>query len=111
MSAYAFILYPIKNAETINQGKLSLSVLGVEAISNYELDVTLEKPTPYFLELTAFATYRSIRPDALQKWGRAYAADADNMLFNGPFVLTEWVHGASLTLEKNSSYWNANSSS
>lgn len=107
-SAYAFILYPIANAETINQGKLPPTALGVKAINDYELEIILERPTPYFLELTAFNTYRPIRADALAKWGRAYAADADKMLFNGPFILTEWTHGASLSLEKNTSYWNAN---
>jgi oligopeptide transport system substrate-binding protein len=35
-----------------------------------------------------------------------YAADADMMLYNGPYVLSEWVHGASMRWVKNPLYWN-----
>ena len=35
-----------------------------------------------------------------------YAADAADMLFNGPFVSRAWVHGASMRFEKNPTYWN-----
>ncbi len=106
-SAYAFILYPITNAKAINEGKLPAEKLGVKAINDYQLEVTLHQPTAYFLDLTAFITYRPIREDAIKKWGRAYAADADNILSNGPFILTDWIHGASLKMKKNPYYWEA----
>ena len=104
---YAFLLYPIVNAEVINQGELPADKLGVKALSDHELEVTLVKPTPYFLDLLAFGTFRPVRQDALNKWGRAYMADADTTLSSGPFILKKWVHGANLTLTKNPHYWNA----
>ena len=36
-----------------------------------------------------------------------YGADADTMLYNGPFRITTWVHGAHLRFEKNPYYWDA----
>ncbi|WP_372810319.1 peptide ABC transporter substrate-binding protein [Litorivivens sp.] len=106
-SQYAFILFPIKNAEAVNRGDMPEGALGVEAAGAHRLEVRFEQPCPYFDKLTAFMTYYPVRRDVVEQWGRAYAADADKMMFNGPFVLSRWVHGAHLELIKNPRYWNA----
>lgn len=107
-SGYAFLLYPIKNAEKIVQKKAKVQDLGVKAVDDYTLKVTFERPCAYFDSLVAFQTYFPIRQDIKKKWGSKYAADADKMVFNGPFQLTKWVHGASLELVKNPNYWAKN---
>ncbi len=104
---YAYIMYPVKNAEKVNKGELPLEALGVKALDDHTLQVELEQPCPYFLDLTAFISYRPIRQDFYQAKGERYAADAGDLLFNGPFKLASWVHGASLRLEKNPDYWRA----
>ncbi len=104
-SAYASALFPIKNAERINRGEMPSTALGVRAVDDYRLDVQFERPCPYFLGLTAFFTYYPVRADFYQKRGERYAADAGDMLYNGAFTLTRWVHGARLTLTKNPHYW------
>jgi oligopeptide transport system substrate-binding protein len=106
-SEYAFILYPVKNAEAINRGALPPSALGASAPDDRTLEVALERPCGYFLGLTAFPTYMPAREDFYNQRPDRYAADARDLLSNGPFVLTEWVHGASLTLVKNPLYWDA----
>jgi oligopeptide transport system substrate-binding protein len=106
-SEYAFILYPLKNAEAVNAGKLPTTALGVRARDDRTLEVELERPTGHFLGLTAFATYLPLREDFYRARPGRYAADAKDLLSNGPFVLTRWVHAASLTLEKNPRYWDA----
>ena len=106
-SEYAFILYPVKNAEAVNAGKLPPSALGVRAKDDRTLEVDLERPTGYFLSLTAFATYLPLREDFYRARPGRYAAEAQDILANGPFVLTRWVHAASLTFEKNRHYWDA----
>ena len=105
-SEYAFILYPVKNAEAINEGKLPIKNLGVVAKGDYTLEVTFEKVCGYFLGLTSFATYYPMREDLINRTKDTYASSPQNMLFNGPFKLTEWIHGASLKMEKNLNYWN-----
>lgn len=104
-SEYAFILYHVKNAEKINQGKLPIDQLGVVAKDAQTLEVTFEKPCGYFLGLTAFATYLPLREDFINQKKDKYASSPEDMLFNGPFKLTKWVHGASLKMEKNDQYW------
>jgi len=106
-SEYAFIMGSIKNAEAITAGKLPPTSLGVAAPDDWTLVVELDRPCGYFLGLTAFQTFLPLREDFYdQKRGR-YASDAGDLLSDGPFMLTRWVHAAELTLEKNPRYWNA----
>jgi oligopeptide transport system substrate-binding protein len=106
-SEYAFILCPVKNAEAIVKGKAKVEDLGVTAKDDSTLSITFEKPCGYFLALTSFGTYFPVRQDFHQAQGAKYGADADKLLYNGPFKLTKWVHGASLSFERNENYWNA----
>jgi oligopeptide transport system substrate-binding protein len=105
-SEYAFIMYAVKNAEAINTKKMPIDQLGVSAPDPYTLKVEFERPCGYFLGLGAFPTYAPIRQDYYESQGQKYAAEYNTQLYNGPFILTKWVHGASLTLEKNPNYWN-----
>lgn len=105
-SQYAFITYPIKNAEAITNGELPTNALGVSAAGPRRLEVEFEQPTPYFDKLVAFITFLPLREDFFLATNGRYAADADMMLYNGPYVLSEWVHGASMRWVKNPRYWN-----
>lgn len=108
-SEYAFILYAIKNAEAINDGKLPLEALGVTAIDDRTLEIEFANPVPYFDKLVAFYTFNPIREDFYRSRDGRYAADVEDLLFNGPFVMTRWIHGAAIRLEKNPLYWNRDS--
>ena len=104
-SEYAFILYPIRNAEAINRGELPVDALGARAEGDRTLVVDLERPVAFFDKLTAFSTYYPVRQDFYEATGGRYGADADQLLYNGPFVMDSWVHGQSLDLRKNPLYW------
>ena len=106
-SQYAFIMFGIENAEAINSGDLPGESLGVRAVDDRTLEVRLARPVPYFGKLAAFATYNPINQAFYESRVGRYAADADDLLYNGPFVIANWVHGASLRLEKNPRYWDA----
>ncbi len=106
-SRYSFILSPIKNAERITAGKLPPETLGVKAINDYELYVEFERPCAYFLNLTTFVSYLPVREDIYSRFKNKYFSDVEYMVFNGPYVLKQWVHGASLLMEKNPRFWNA----
>ncbi len=104
-SEYAFILYPIKNAEAINRGELAVTELGARAIDERTLAVEFERPIAFFDKLTAFSTYLPVREDFYRATEGRYGADADQLLYNGPFALSSWVHGQSLRLDRNPHYW------
>ncbi|MGX4685711.1 ABC transporter substrate-binding protein [Vagococcus sp. JNUCC 83] len=107
-SEYAYLHGPVKNAEAITAGDKDKSELGIKAIGDYELEITLEQPTPYFEKLLSFSTFLPQRQDIVEKYGNKYAATSENAVYNGPFVLaefdgpgtdTEWAY------EKNDTYW------
>ncbi|MAF90655.1 MAG: peptide ABC transporter substrate-binding protein [Bdellovibrionota bacterium] len=106
-SQYAFIMYTVKNGEAISKGKMPLNKLGVTAVNDHTLKVELERPTGYFLGMTSFATFYPAREDIVKKFGDKYASEYNHAVYNGPFKLTKWVHGASLRMDKNEHYWNS----
>ena len=104
-SQYAFLLFPIKNAEAINAGKMKIDDLGVKAIDDHTLEFTLENPCAYFLNLTYFKVMQPQRQDIVEKYGDTYGSDVETLIFNGPFKITEWSHDHQVVLEKNEEYW------
>lgn len=118
-SEYAYQLYYIKGGEAWNSLKTDApdfaqkyeelkKKVAIRALDDKTLEVELETPTPYFLGLMAFPTYLPTRQDVVEKHGDKFGADADKLVFNGPFVLKSWIHEDSLILEKNPNYWDAN---
>ncbi len=104
---YAFLMRLFTNGEAIIAGHMPPESLGVEALDDHTLVAHLTSPTAYFMELVTFISFRPVREDFYRAQGDRYAAEAGQMLSNGPFTLTEWVHGASLRMVKNPYYWNA----
>jgi oligopeptide transport system substrate-binding protein len=106
-SQYAYQLYYIKNGQAFNEGKAKAEDVGVKAIDDKTLQVTLENPTPYFLELTAFYTYFPVNSKIAQKNPKWYANAGPDYTSNGPFKMTSWEHNNKIVLEKNENYWDA----
>lgn len=104
---YATIMYPIQNAEAIHQGSKAVATLGAQVIDERTLKVTLEVPMAYFPGMLVHSAFFPAREDFYLKQGELYGAEPENMLYNGPFTLSSWTHGASLVLDKNALYWNA----
>jgi len=103
-SNYAYQLYYIKNAEAYNKGKAKAEDVGVKALDEKTLQVTLENPTPYFLELTAFYTYYPVNKKVVES-NPNWAVEAKTHVGNGPFKIAEWEHKNKLVLVKNANYW------
>ncbi|MBB5179115.1 oligopeptide transport system substrate-binding protein [Planomicrobium koreense] len=98
----------IKNATAISEGKMDKAELGIEATDEKTLVVTLERPVPYFMSLMAFGTFYPQNEAFVTEKGDAYASNSDNLLSNGPFVLTNWDGtGLKWSMEKNAEYWDA----
>lgn len=104
-SEYATIFFAIKNAEAINKGQAPVSSLGVRAEGDRILHVELVRPVAYFDKLMVFKSFNPVREDFYNATRGRYGADADTLLYNGPFKITRWVHGSQLRMEKNDFYW------
>jgi oligopeptide transport system substrate-binding protein len=109
-SQYAYMLYHVKGGEAYNAGEGKVEDVGVKAVDEKTLEVTLERPTPFFASLTSFITYLPAQKAAVEKHGvDKYGAAIENMVFSGPFKITEWVQEQKLVLEKNEMYWDKDS--
>lgn len=106
-SPYAWILNDILNAPAVNASEMDLDELGVKALDEETLEITLANPTPYFEQLVTNRVFFPQREDIVDTHGDKYGSEMDTVVFNGPFTLEEWVHNAELTLAKNENYWNA----
>ncbi|QWG29052.1 peptide ABC transporter substrate-binding protein [Bacillus mycoides] len=102
---YAFIAYYIKNAEAINKGEKPGTELGAKAVDDYTLEVELEKPVPYFLNLLAFPSYYPLNEKFVKEKGDKFGLEADTTVYNGPFVMSSWKHEQGWQLKKNDKYW------
>ena len=105
-SDYAYQLYYLKGGEAYNTGTGSVDDVGVKAIDEKTLEVVLESPTAYFLELTSFYTYYPVNKKVVEA-NPDWAKNADTHVSNGPFKMTGWEHNATITLAKNDNYYNS----
>ena len=108
-SQYSFQHESVKNAKDITAGKLPLESLGIKAIDDYTLEVILEAPTAYFLDLTAFPTFYPIRKDIIEQYGNTWSLNPETYIGNGPFITSEINQDESIIMIKNTNYWNADS--
>ncbi|ANN35528.1 peptide ABC transporter substrate-binding protein [[Bacillus thuringiensis] serovar konkukian] len=102
---YAFIMYDIKNAKEINEGKIPADSLGVKAIDDYTLEVELVNAIPYFVELTSFPSFYPQNEKVVKEKGDKFGLEAENSVYNGPFSLAEWKHEQGWKYKKNDQYW------
>lgn len=106
-SENAYMLYPLKNGQAYNENKAAADQVGVKAVDDRTLEVTLEKPTAYFLSLTAFHAFYPVHRATVSASPDKWAADARTLIGNGPFRLTGWVHNSKLEFARNDHYWDA----
>ncbi|SDF55113.1 oligopeptide transport system substrate-binding protein [Fontibacillus panacisegetis] len=98
--------FNIKNAQAINEGKKAAEELGIEAVSDTELKITLEYPDTYFTaSLSSVNLYPQNEAFVTEK-GEAYGTNSENTLGNGPFILKDWDGtGLNWSFIKNEQYW------
>jgi oligopeptide transport system substrate-binding protein len=113
-ATYAFMVAWIKGGEAVMKAKTPEEIkaaqekMGAKAIDEKTLEITLERPVPFFTSTLAFLNFYPQKQEFVEKWGNEKSgADADKVLGAGPFVLKTWDHGQKLVLEKNPKYWDA----
>ena len=108
---YAYMLFPIENAQKYYEGDISdFDQVGVKALNDRTLQVTLKYPTPYFLQLLDHYSLFPVHQATIEKFG-----DADqrgtrwtyegNLVGNGPFQLVDWKINRRIVVQRNPHYW------
>ena len=106
-SDYAYLQFPIKNASEIAEGAVTdFNELGVKAIDDKTLEITLEGPTPFFLQALTHYTAYPVPKHVIDKVGDQWTQVA-NIVSNGPYTPVEWVPGSYIKSVKSETYWDA----
>ncbi len=79
--------------------------LGVKALDEKTLEVTLSQPTGFFLSLLAFPTFFPANQAFVESCGDQYALSVDNILSCGPYTFSAWTAGYSYEFDLNEGYW------
>jgi oligopeptide transport system substrate-binding protein len=104
-SEYAYLQYPIKGGSEIADGSLpDKSQLGVKAIDDKTLEITLEGPTPYFLQALAHYTGYPLPQHVIEAHGDNWTK-VENIVGNGPYKVVEWVPGNYIKSVKSDTYY------
>jgi len=103
---YAYFGYVMRNALAINKGKMPVTALGARALDDHTLQVQLEHPAPYMLQMMTHSSMYPQPRHVVEAKGRGWAQPGI-YVGNGPFLLKEWVPNGHVTVEKNPLFYDA----
>lgn len=108
---YAYQLYGIVGAEAYNNAKPAQAAalrdkVGVKAVDDRTLRVTLTSAQPWFVQQAAHHSFLAVHQPTVEQYGAKWT-EPQNIVTNGPFELAGWKHDASITLVKNADWRNA----
>ncbi|HYF22368.1 MAG TPA: peptide ABC transporter substrate-binding protein [Caulobacteraceae bacterium] len=103
---YASLLYPILNAQEVNEGKLPPERLGVRAVDPLTLEIRLKNPAPFLPELATHYTMYPVPSHKVKALGDAWVQPG-NYVSNGPYTLAAWRLGDHVKTVKNPRFWDA----
>lgn len=107
-NGYSFIMtdYIVNGAE-YNEGTVKGEEVGIKALDEKTLQVTLKAPTPYFPRLTTLCQFFPLNEAYVTEKGDQYGLSADNMIYCGPYTIISYDPAVGATLKKNEKYWDA----
>ncbi|MET0263696.1 MAG: peptide ABC transporter substrate-binding protein [Rariglobus sp.] len=106
-SEYAYMLNVLAGAADYTAGKLTdFTQVGAKALDARTLQLTLARPTPYLLSLTAHQAWFPVHPASVQEAGAPHARGTGwtrpgKLIGNGPFTLAEWKPDQHILVKKN----------
>ena len=103
---YSNLMYFLRNAEKVNKGELPLDSLGVRSLGETALEISLERPVPYFIEALAHLTALPVHRKSVEMFGNGFTKPG-KLIGNGAFVLKDFTPNDCVTLVKNSYYYDA----
>ncbi|MDC9583075.1 ABC transporter substrate-binding protein, partial [Xenorhabdus sp. PR6a] len=94
----------IVNAGDVLSGKRKPQELGVKALDDTTIEITLERPKAGFLQMLAFPAVSPVSEKVIKKYGNKWTLP-QHFVSNGPFKLSEWVVNEKIVGVRNPYYW------
>lgn len=101
---YFELLKEIKNAEQVHNGTMSADSLGIRAIGEYTLEITLEKPSSDFLYALSQPVSYPCDKEFFDLTGGRYGLEQKYTITNGGFYLSNVSENKSVRIAKQSEY-------
>ncbi|MBQ9251432.1 MAG: peptide ABC transporter substrate-binding protein [Clostridia bacterium] len=97
---------PIKNATQVRAGEVAVEELGIQALSDTVIEITLEAADPYIVKKLSDTGFSPVSKAFVAEKGENYALSSDALLGSGPFYIDGWT-GTELSWKyiKNPYYW------
>lgn len=105
VSEYDPPFYCIKNAKLFKGGAINQDKLGIKVINDKTLQVVLENPSPYFLDLTTTQAYLPMRKEMADRYDSTSGDWGGETITNGPFKFASSPYNTTI-YEKSLTYWN-----
>ncbi|MDO4552937.1 MAG: peptide ABC transporter substrate-binding protein [Bacillota bacterium] len=102
---YNYMIDMVAGANEIMAGEADPSTLGVAALDESTLEVTLTYACPFFEEIVAFPATFPVRQDVIEANGDQWTFDPATYVSNGPYTMTEWEHNSYILMEKNPNHY------
>jgi ABC-type oligopeptide transport system substrate-binding subunit len=98
---YAAFLFDIKNGEAVNTKADGVTAddIGVKAVDDTTLEITLEGPRGYFPTVMAYIAALPAHRPSVEEFGEKWT-EAANIVTNGPWKLTSWEHESQYICER-----------
>lgn len=100
-------LFSIKNAKKVYKGDLPASSLGIKAVDDYTLKITLSQPDPDFLYTLLESYCMPCNEEFFKKTGGRYGLATRYLIYNGPFYINNWADDVSISVRKSDTYHSA----
>ncbi len=107
-TASPYASYPgnmhIANAREIALGQKGPETLGVKALNDTTLQVTLTQPNAAFLAMLAHPSLVPIDKVLVERYADKWTRP-EHIVTSGPYKLSQWVVNERLVAERNAKYW------
>ncbi|EOU9587673.1 ABC transporter substrate-binding protein [Klebsiella aerogenes] len=107
-TASPYASYPgnmhIVNARDISEGKQSPETLGVKALDDTTLQITLDQPNAAFLAMLAHPSLVPIDKVLVERFGDKWTKP-EHIVTSGPYTLSKWVVNERIVAQRNPKYW------
>ncbi|TVR02080.1 MAG: peptide ABC transporter substrate-binding protein [Deltaproteobacteria bacterium] len=102
---YVSFLRYLRNGRAFETGEATEDEVGVRALDDWTLQVELQKPIPFFLEVVSFFTLFPVHRASIEEHGQENAFRAENLVTNGAWAMDRYLRRNRIEAVPNPYWW------
>ena len=101
---YCYMIDMVQGYAEVADGSADKDTLGIKAIDDKNLEITLSYDCPYFEEIMAFPATFPVRQDIVEG-NEEWTYSPETYIGNGAYKMVEWSHNAYILTYKSETYY------